>query len=656
MDFFPLKGLDVFNVYNREDYLFFFENSKPKIFSIRKEKIRIQGKDAVCCSTILYSRSLNKLLLLPSILLYFEDKWFYPDYLYPFFGVFKKYFFKIAKKSEDLKFNEVRFFNVPLSLRWLIDDSKKLDRFYLCLNDFPTALHHLKRYHLLYSYLRILNPPSILEIGPGMGYFINKLVRYNYYFYEVDEKVCDLISYIDLHDKAKYVDIYDSRSSLKFPFVFFLEVLEHVNEPFSFLRRVLNFLKEAGSLYFSVPDETFGGSHLNPEHITNWNFERVRKFVNYFLGFDEDTYFFQEKFDFSSDNWLKNSEILNDYPESKEIESYVVSLKGFSERKSFKKARVIIVKRTAAIGDVLLIEPIIRALKFNNPDALILLLTKYTELFKGNPFVDILMKYSYYGENIPDFDIEESNVINLDFAYEKIPELSIMSAYKKVANLSNIYGTIPNIYLNFSDLKFLRYFLSKFEEKVGKFFVVINIGRKQRRDRTLPPDFVREIARFLVEKNYVNSVFFVGSPDNFSPGDYSLELPYVNLVGVTNLSQVAAILSVADLLIAPDTGLIHLASAVGCNSIGIFGMADPGKRVDYAQNLVYPVFPDVSCRGCLHKKITIDPKCEKKFDEFPECMLLESNIRKTKLLISNLLGNKTSELWRKRLRLLCDEG
>jgi len=652
-DFFPLEGLDIFNLYDRDSYSFFFNSSKLRIFSIRKEKIRVLEEEVTCCSTIFYSRDLNKLLLLPGFLLYFrsKNKWFYPSYLHPFLKVLGKYFLKISRKLQDLAFNEVRFFEIPESLGWLTYDFKKFGRFYLCLNDIPTAIHHLKRYHFLLSYLDVLNPPLLLEIGSGMGYFTNKLTHYNYYYYELDEKARELMSYIDLYGKAKYVDIYDSKTTLKFPFIFFLEVLEHVADPFSFLKKALALLEENGTLFFSVPDENFGGSHLNPEHITNWNFERVKKFVDYFFDFSEISYFFQEKFDFFSNDWLKNSGISKDYPTSKGVESYLLFLKGISTKKSFKGVSVVIIKRTAAMGDVLLAEPIVRTLKLSNPTAVIFLLTKYTELFKGNPFVDILMKCSEYGEGIPNFDIEKSKVINLDFAYEKLPSISIMNAYKKVANLSGVYGTLPNIYFSNNDLEFIRYLLN-FEEEVGKFFVAINIGKKLKRDRTLPPEFVKEIVKFLVEKDYINSVFFVGSSDNFSPAEYNLELPYVDLVGMTTISQVAVLLSIADLLIAPDTGLIHLASSVGCTSIGIFGMADPSKRVDYAQNLVYPVFSEVSCRGCLHSKVTVDPKCEKGFENYPECMLLESNISKTKLLITNLLESMVPEGWKNKLRLL----
>lgn len=51
----------------------------------------------------------------------------------------------------------------------------------------------------------------------------------------------------------------------------------------------------------------------------------------------------------------------------------------------------------------------------------------------------------------------------------------------------------------------------------------------------------------------------------------------LNLVGQTTLTQLAAILKQVNLLIAPDTGPIHLASAVATTAIGLFA----AKRAEY---------------------------------------------------------------------------
>ena len=56
----------------------------------------------------------------------------------------------------------------------------------------------------------------------------------------------------------------------------------------------------------------------------------------------------------------------------------------------------------------------------------------------------------------------------------------------------------------------------------------------------------------------------------------------IDLTGKTTLGEAAAILSVVDLVISNDTGLAHVAAAVGTPSIVIFGPTDPGTTRPYS--------------------------------------------------------------------------
>ena len=50
--------------------------------------------------------------------------------------------------------------------------------------------------------------------------------------------------------------------------------------------------------------------------------------------------------------------------------------------------------------------------------------------------------------------------------------------------------------------------------------------------------------------------------------------PVINLCGKTNLRELAAYLSIAKIVVAPDSGSMHLASAVGAPVIGLFAIHD----------------------------------------------------------------------------------
>lgn len=77
-----------------------------------------------------------------------------------------------------------------------------------------------------------------------------------------------------------------------------------------------------------------------------------------------------------------------------------------------------------------------------------------------------------------------------------------------------------------------------------------------------------------------------------------------NLVGKTSLPQLAALLAQVDVLLAPDTGPVHLADAMGCKVVGLYAVAPPGLTGPYQnQNLVVNCYPQ-ALKKLMHKEIT----------------------------------------------------
>jgi heptosyltransferase I len=66
-----------------------------------------------------------------------------------------------------------------------------------------------------------------------------------------------------------------------------------------------------------------------------------------------------------------------------------------------------------------------------------------------------------------------------------------------------------------------------------------------------------------------------------------------NLVGQTTPKQLAAVLARAKVLVAPDTGPVHIATAVGTPVVGLYAVAPPELSGPYhSQHLVVNRFPD----------------------------------------------------------------
>jgi ADP-heptose:LPS heptosyltransferase len=75
-----------------------------------------------------------------------------------------------------------------------------------------------------------------------------------------------------------------------------------------------------------------------------------------------------------------------------------------------------------------------------------------------------------------------------------------------------------------------------------------------------------------------------------------------NWLGSLTLDQTMALLSLADLFVGIDSGVLHMAGSVGTPCIGIFGPTDPACRLSRT-GLSIGITAGVSCLGCHH-----DPK------------------------------------------------
>jgi lipopolysaccharide heptosyltransferase II len=72
--------------------------------------------------------------------------------------------------------------------------------------------------------------------------------------------------------------------------------------------------------------------------------------------------------------------------------------------------------------------------------------------------------------------------------------------------------------------------------------------------------------------------FLFGAPGETAMGEAlasRLEVPHQNRIGKTSLSELIAELQNCDLLLTNDTGTMHLAAALGVQTVSIFGSTEP---------------------------------------------------------------------------------
>ncbi|MBV9231612.1 MAG: glycosyltransferase family 9 protein [Chloroflexi bacterium] len=130
--------------------------------------------------------------------------------------------------------------------------------------------------------------------------------------------------------------------------------------------------------------------------------------------------------------------------------------------------------------------------------------------------------------------------------------------------------------------------------------------------RRWPAEYFAAVADDLV-RHFDAQIILTGSPGEQPIVQGVIErmqqLPALNLAGKTSRGGLGALISNLDLFISNDTGPAHLAEAVNCSSITIFGPADYKRWAPLDQSRHPIVRRPVACSPCSYWDCPIDHRC-----------------------------------------------
>jgi len=138
------------------------------------------------------------------------------------------------------------------------------------------------------------------------------------------------------------------------------------------------------------------------------------------------------------------------------------------------------------------------------------------------------------------------------------------------------------------------------QEKIGNGFIALNIGAAKPSNRW-PEEQWAELAALILDRTD-RAVILTGGSEDSGRGSSIISLVgnedrLLDFTGRTSLKQLGGLLLSADTVVTGDTGPMHIASALGVRTIGLFGPADPGRTGPFNHlNLV--VRSGVSCAPC----------------------------------------------------------
>ena len=109
---------------------------------------------------------------------------------------------------------------------------------------------------------------SVLEIGPGDGVFLREIDKLKKFFYDLNPNV-------NRNLKKKFTFININKTKKKFDLICASHVLEHVLNPYLFLKNIKNHLSKNGVIFLEVPDFSY---FSEPEKVEGFIYEHLHYF------------------------------------------------------------------------------------------------------------------------------------------------------------------------------------------------------------------------------------------------------------------------------------------------------------------------------------------------------------------------------------------
>ncbi len=152
--------------------------------------------------------------------------------------------------------------------------------------------------------------------------------------------------------------------------------------------------------------------------------------------------------------------------------------------------------------------------------------------------------------------------------------------------------------------------INKIIDLVGSNFVVLAPGAKYGRSKQWLPHYFSVIGDYVFEK-YGKNVLIIGSKSDLKSSWWvknCMRNKAFDFTGKLSLSESLLLLQKASLLIANDSGALHLGSLAGIPVIGIYGPTTP-ERAHPIWEPYKIVKLNVECSPCKYRICPYDHKC-----------------------------------------------
>ncbi len=271
----------------------------------------------------------------------------------------------------------------------------------------------------------------------------------------------------------------------------------------------------------------------------------------------------------------------------------------------------VLIIRFSSIGDIVLTTPVIRMVRAQW-DAEVHYLTKaaFADILKANPYVQkVFSLRKNLSEITPVLKAEKYDLI-IDL-HKNLRSFLVKLGLKRPAvsfdklNREKFYLTkfklnrLPDIHIVDRYLATVTPFGIQNDGKGLDFFIPSGKGFSEKDLKTFFPDFSAESSNLLaiavgaaletkriplkkliaVAQQWPGPVALLGGPAEQEDGAHIFAQAHrqdvVNFCGSTSLFESAAIISFAQIVLTPDTGMMHIAAALGTPTVSVWGNTVP---------------------------------------------------------------------------------
>lgn len=243
--------------------------------------------------------------------------------------------------------------------------------------------------------------------------------------------------------------------------------------------------------------------------------------------------------------------------------------------------------RDAGIGDMLLLEPVLRKFK-DSGNIEISVLSRYPEVYDNNPHIDIthhtVSKESKAGLKETDYD-----------AWVDLRSYSETAPTRAKKHRTDIYNEKFNLVLTDEEKQPRLYFSedekAPFQKKKGKRYIGVSVDASHRY-RKYPHE--KKLIDYIIKQDKKNIVVLLGTHE----GEPVTGPQILDLRNKTSIREMICCVRELDYVIGVDSGIMHTALTLHIPTVCLFTIITPDFRTRYYTGPYKVVTTGDDCIGC----------------------------------------------------------